>query len=168
MHAKRLFKLEPPYLHLLAATPSEACNFAWSLEKMPGRQPAVRIVRGSKSQTTASLFDEIAAALQFPYYFGENWDALDECLADLDWLNGSGCVVIFTDAQRLLDREPADEFSRLLDVLDAVAQSWASSATSDADSARRSFHAVFQCSSAEMAAFASRFDSVGRRLDRLN
>jgi hypothetical protein len=129
---------------------------------VPGRQPAVRIVRGSKSQTTAALFDETAAALQFPYYFGENWDALDECLADLDWLNGSGFVVIFTDAQRLLDREPADAFARLLDVLDAVAQSWASSARGDADSAGRSFHAVFQCLPEEMAALGSRFDSVGR------
>ena len=122
MEVERLLKLGPPYLHLLAATPSETCDFAWSLQGVPKRHPVVRTVRGSKAQTTASLFDEIAAALQFPYYFGENWDALDECLTDLEWLPGSGFLVIFTEAQRLLERESADEFARLLDVLDAVAQ----------------------------------------------
>jgi hypothetical protein len=46
----------------------------------------VRTVRGRKMRTVDALFDEMAAALQFPYYFGENWPAFDECLADMDWL----------------------------------------------------------------------------------
>jgi hypothetical protein len=35
-----------------------------------------------KQQLLASL----AMQLQFPDYFGGNWDALDECLGDLSWL----------------------------------------------------------------------------------
>lgn len=46
----------------------------------------VRTVRGSKMLTEDQLFTEVSAALQFPYYFGENWPAFDECLADLEWL----------------------------------------------------------------------------------
>ncbi len=32
------------------------------------------------------LFRVLRAGLQLPGYFGENWDALDECLRDLWWL----------------------------------------------------------------------------------
>jgi len=35
----------------------------------------VRIVRGKRSHASSELFGEWAAALQFPYYFGHNWDA---------------------------------------------------------------------------------------------
>lgn len=44
----------------------------------------VRELRGPKMHTTMGVFDEFAAAFQFPYYFGENKDAFDECLRDLD------------------------------------------------------------------------------------
>jgi hypothetical protein len=30
---------------------------------------------------------EFAASFQFPYYFGENWPAFDECINDLSWLH---------------------------------------------------------------------------------
>ena len=53
-------------------------------------QLTVRTVRGRKIRTVGRLFDEMAAALQFPYYFGENWPAFDECLADIDWLADGG------------------------------------------------------------------------------
>jgi hypothetical protein len=42
----------------------------------------VHTVRGRKSRTVAIFFDEVAAALQFPYYFGENWNALGDLLND--------------------------------------------------------------------------------------
>ncbi len=35
------------------------------------------------------IFEEIAVKLEFPNYFGYNWDALDECLMDLAWTETS-------------------------------------------------------------------------------
>ena len=32
----------------------------------------------------AGLFSCLSDALEFPDYFGENWDALDECIVDID------------------------------------------------------------------------------------
>jgi hypothetical protein len=66
-----------------------------------------RICRGQKMRTRPRLFDEFAAALQFPSYFGENWDALDECLNDLDWLGGGAYLLMITEAdQVLIDEDP--------------------------------------------------------------
>jgi hypothetical protein len=49
------------------------------------RHELVVCIRGKRCTTRASLFQECAAALQFPDYFGDNWDALEECITDLEW-----------------------------------------------------------------------------------
>ncbi len=55
------------------------------------------------------LFDEFAAALQFPYYFGENWPALDECLGDLEWIEPhSGLILLVYEADQVLTESTND------------------------------------------------------------
>lgn len=70
----------------------------------------VRAVRGRKTRTRQALFNEFAAALQFPYYFGENWPAFNECVADLDWISAPAGIVILVcqAAQLLTDEHPGD------------------------------------------------------------
>ena len=53
-----------------------------------------RIIRGSHVSDRITFFQKFAAALQFPYYFGANWDALDECLHDLSRLRGNGVIIL--------------------------------------------------------------------------
>lgn len=55
-------------------------------------------VDGSAVQSRAELLDSIGAALEFPDYFGRNWDALDDCLRDLSWLPAAGYVLIVSHA----------------------------------------------------------------------
>ncbi len=68
-----------------------------------------RVVRGRKMRTLGGLFDEFAAALQFPLYFGENEDAFNECIAELETLPaGEGYVVMITEPDQVLaDAEAA-------------------------------------------------------------
>ena len=75
----------------------------------------VRWVRGRKMTTVARLFDEFSAALQFPYYFGENWAAFDECLSEEDWISRKSLVLVVTDADVVLADEESD-LSRLVEV----------------------------------------------------
>jgi RNAse (barnase) inhibitor barstar len=46
----------------------------------------VRVVRleGSRIKSKGDLLAAVATTLNFPDYFGHNWDALDECLGDVD------------------------------------------------------------------------------------
>ena len=66
---------------------------------------AVRIVDATRCATSPELFDEWAAALEFPDHFGRNWDAFEECVADLEWLPRNACGVLVMHADSLLERE---------------------------------------------------------------
>ena len=61
-----LYKTTPPWLHIVETDPSEITNFGWSLVNREGIQVVVRFLRGRKMETVQSLYDESAAALQFP------------------------------------------------------------------------------------------------------
>jgi RNAse (barnase) inhibitor barstar len=65
----------------------------------------------------------IAAALEFPDWFGENWDALEDCLSDLSWRKAAGHVLVFEKAV------VGDDFGVLVDVLRSAAEYWAGRGT---------------------------------------
>lgn len=69
------------------------------------------------------LMKNIAAALGFPDWFGGNWDALEDCLADLSWSKAAGHVLVFERARA------DDDLGVLIDVLRSVAESWAARGT---------------------------------------
>lgn len=54
-------------------------------------------LRGKRCKTEDDFLIEISASLQFPYYYGENWPAFDECIQDLEWLKFSRLFVLFDD-----------------------------------------------------------------------
>jgi len=76
----------------------------------------VRVLRGRKMRTQRAMFDEASAALQFPWYFGENPDAFDECIADLAWLAPqSGYVLVISAPDEVLVDEDVSELAWLVD-----------------------------------------------------
>lgn len=82
----------------------------------------VRWIRGRKARTTRSLFDEFAAAFQFPEHFGDNWDAFNDCLTDLEWLRTDrGYVLVITEPDAMLAAERAKTLKTFVEILtDAV------------------------------------------------
>jgi len=44
-----------------------------------------------------ALLTLLSRQLSFPDYFGENWDALDECMSDLSWLPIGSVIVNHSD-----------------------------------------------------------------------
>src|SRR6059058_6232801 len=46
-------------------------------------------------EASDNVFDGLSRGLDFPSWFGRNWDALEDVLADLSWRKGDGHVVIF-------------------------------------------------------------------------
>jgi RNAse (barnase) inhibitor barstar len=56
--------------------------------------------------TDEQLFATIASAMQFPDYFGRNWDALDECLCDMYWIPAPGYLLILRNSTQGWSQNP--------------------------------------------------------------
>jgi hypothetical protein len=95
--------------YLLIGDASDVTNGVWALERSKQGAFAVLGLRGQKMRTKEALLDEISAALQFPFYFGEHWDALEECINDLSWLEKSGYVLTIYNSNLLLSKSPDRE-----------------------------------------------------------
>jgi hypothetical protein len=67
----------------------------------------VGYIRGRFSRTVEDFFREASASFRFPYYFGMNWAAFDECLSDLEWLSFSRILFIVDGAELLFIDEKA-------------------------------------------------------------
>lgn len=98
--------------------------------------PITDAVRGTQIDLASvdlrqPLFEAFARALSFPRWFGANWDALEDCLGDLSWREGSGQVLLLQGWEGLPDKER----EVLLDVLRSTAGFWRSEG--------RPFFAVF-------------------------
>ncbi len=62
----------------------------------PHHAVVVRIPKGIR--TKHALLAEFQRQLRLPSYFGWNWDALEDCLRDLSWLDESENVVVVHDS----------------------------------------------------------------------
>ena len=79
-------------------------------------QPAPSVLDGRACRTRAAFFTEAARVLDFPDYFGHNWDALLDCLRD----NGTTELII-GHAEELLADEPGTDTAILLRVFATAA-----------------------------------------------
>lgn len=133
--------IKSPWVHVLIARDDESPERAVA----PPAGFHVTIVRGAKCKNRESLFVEFARALSFPDYFGHNWDAVEECLADLEWLPARGYVVIVTDAEQVLAKDD-EEYPTFIDILNDAGESWSSRRAEGAPQAGVPFHVVLMVS----------------------
>jgi len=112
----------------------------------------IRFVRGIRCLSQERFFQECAAALQFPWYFGENWDAFDECIADLDWLPATNYIIFMTQANNILNSNIRD-FQILLTILRDVRKEWSDQYVG--------FHVLFQCEPMHEEQVIKRFTEFG-------
>jgi len=79
-------------------------------------------IDGSKIERKEQLLNHVATALRLPKSFGQNWDALEECLTDLEG-EGEGYVIYYDHIDGLLSAHP-DQFETLVEILRDAVESW--------------------------------------------
>jgi RNAse (barnase) inhibitor barstar len=76
-----------------------------------------------KIKNKQDFLSEIADSLNFPDYFGHNWDAFEECISDPDRVPNQMLVLIFEDIAEFAEKEP-EEFKTATDILRDAAEAW--------------------------------------------
>jgi RNAse (barnase) inhibitor barstar len=77
----------------------------------------------AKAKDKAEMLEIIGQAMRFPEWFGHNWDALMDCLADLGWIPAEGYVVILEHCDGIHGRSEGD-FVQTLQVFENAANEW--------------------------------------------
>ena len=62
-------------------------------------------IDGFACLTLADCYQSLQQQLDIPDYFGNNLDALDEVLSDLDWLDEKYVKIIIANISKLLSKE---------------------------------------------------------------
>ena len=109
-------------VHEIALTPEATaalCSLAGSL----GFE-AVRIDLATCGDK-ASFLERTAEALAFPAWFGQNWDAFFDCVADLSWRPARGYVLLLENAETMR-RDAPEALDTALAILGDAASAWES------------------------------------------
>lgn len=122
MEAINISDNKPPYLHIFVGDMTD-CKKIYSLNEL---KDFLHLIESERCVTRPKLFSAISESFKFPDYFGHNWDAVDECLSDLEWLQKPQWILLFKDADQLLKKEKIKEFAILIELLNDVSKEWAS------------------------------------------
>lgn len=94
-----------------------------ALESAAGKKFRVIAVRLHAARDKNGFLNALAKALQFPDYFGHNWDAFYDCLLELKHGDGAGTLLVLRDASGFARAEP-EEFAAAVDTLADAADYW--------------------------------------------
>ncbi len=95
------------------------------LESVTKRSMRIAPVRLVAARDKNAFLNAIAKALQFPDYFGHNWDAFYDCLLDLKQGDGAGTLLVLREASGFARAEP-EEFAAAMATLQDAADYWKS------------------------------------------
>lgn len=152
----KLFKLGKPAFYI---TPLSASQFSILYRHLTSRkkEAAIRIIRGKKSKTRFDFYNEIAAALQFPYYFGENGNALHDCINDLEWLRADAYLLMVDDAHLFLRDSSAYTVRDFMNIFSDANIEWLTpNKWCPRNRQPTPFHLLFRCDESDIPAFLQR------------
>ena len=143
MSITALQSIKKPWAHLLVHAEGQPLDKMLSVPS----HFAIKTVSGKKCKTKAGLLVEFSRVFSFPDYFGHNWDALEECLADLEWLPAKGYLVVVPDADQVLTKpDEEDDFETFVEILSEAGEAWSLKESDEVTGNGLPFHAVLAVS----------------------
>uniref|UniRef100_A0A832M2W6 Barnase inhibitor n=1 Tax=Oscillatoriales cyanobacterium SpSt-402 TaxID=2282168 RepID=A0A832M2W6_9CYAN len=81
------------------------------------------LIQGDRANNKAAFMHESAQVMNFPDYFGANWDAFEDCLTDLEWLPANGYVLLYLYPEHFAEAHPTD-WSIVVSILQSAVEEW--------------------------------------------
>lgn len=83
------------------------------------------VLDGEQLSNKEQLLMALKEGLCFPEYFGFNWDALQDCITDLSWLQGVSKINVAIKNESKLLRDESDSNRQLfLEIMDYAVSFW--------------------------------------------
>ncbi|MGI8856472.1 MAG: barstar family protein [Thermomicrobiales bacterium] len=173
-----LLSLSHPWAHL-ASCSERTFGHLFSVLRRRDNGIVARIIQGDRCQTSPDFFRESATVLNFPSYFGHNWDAFNDCINDLEWLPAKHYIFGIMRSHLLLVQDE-NRLATFADILSDAADAWPiydadrdwtktwitaeDGTTQWAQRPVASFHAVLHCEPANEMPTRERFQKGGLSL----
>lgn len=154
---------DPPWVYVVAPGGLER-----ALSRFKARAGRVVDISGFNMLTERDLFDALSGALDFPGYFGMNWDALTDCLGGLHRhvVGPHGVVLRVTDGQALLGTH---YFWKLIEVVCQASETLNSALDADglpSGRERTRMHVVIELPAQALSVLLGRVRSGGLEVHR--
>jgi hypothetical protein len=88
-----------------------------------GRGFTVFRLDGHDISDKATFLREAAVSMNFPEYFGDNWDSFEECIRDLEWEPANGYVLVYDRVRSFAEDDPL-QWETATDMLRAAVDYW--------------------------------------------
>lgn len=115
------------------------------------------------------LYQGFATVFKFPDYFGENANALKDCLTDLEWLPADGYLLLIKNSENLLSEESDDALESLLSILDSAGNEWTTPVIQgeawDRDGVP--FHTILALGKGDASGFQSKVKRLGFEIQNI-
>ena len=95
-------------------------NFTYSDKFHTPSSDIFYVVINSNIKNKEELFNSLSKTLNFPDYFGENWDAFEELLNDLSWIKEEKVMIAHSDVPNL----SKEDLNAYLGILNDAIKSW--------------------------------------------
>jgi hypothetical protein len=136
---EKILMQKTPCFHLVKTSEKNFLKIFFELKNKYDENLFFIELQGQKMKIKKTFFNEFNKSLKFPNYFGNNWDAFDECINDLSWMDfkKNGCIFFISRSLSLLKDENINDFSIFINIIKDMV-------SSKTKSKNKFFHFIFQ------------------------
>ncbi len=98
----------------------------FEIEDLKNKGYYIAYVDCEKCKEKQSFLQQVGLAFKFPVYYGQNLDALDECINDLSWINERNFLLVFLNSSWFLANETEESRKGIYEILIDARKQWAS------------------------------------------